>query len=89
MDGIGGGQSIFPKSLRMTFPPLFNCWLQGGDGTDYYQVRVRLAMLEKNYKLAEMIFLEQVSLGAGIAYFEHFRPLRPLYHNPLLIFPLF
>uniref|UniRef100_A0A8C8SPN1 Intraflagellar transport protein 172 homolog n=1 Tax=Pelusios castaneus TaxID=367368 RepID=A0A8C8SPN1_9SAUR len=31
----------------------------GGDGTDYYQVRARLAMLEKNYKLAEMIFLEQ------------------------------
>ncbi|XP_025050082.1 intraflagellar transport protein 172 homolog [Alligator sinensis] len=31
----------------------------GGDGTDYYEVRARLAMLEKNYKLAEMIFLEQ------------------------------
>ncbi|XP_078506239.1 intraflagellar transport protein 172 homolog [Lissotriton helveticus] len=31
----------------------------GGDGTEYYQVRARLAMLEKNYKLAEMIFLEQ------------------------------
>ncbi|XP_030054442.1 intraflagellar transport protein 172 homolog [Microcaecilia unicolor] len=31
----------------------------GGDGTDFYQVRARLAMLEKNYKLAEMIFLEQ------------------------------
>lgn len=34
--------------------------LQGGEGTDFYQVRARLAMLEKNYKLAEMIFLEQV-----------------------------
>ncbi|KAG8522493.1 LOW QUALITY PROTEIN: Intraflagellar transport protein 172, partial [Galemys pyrenaicus] len=32
---------------------------QGGEGTDFYQVRARLAMLEKNYKLAEMIFLEQ------------------------------
>ncbi|XP_069461553.1 intraflagellar transport protein 172 homolog isoform X2 [Ambystoma mexicanum] len=31
----------------------------GGDGTEYYQVRARLAMLDKNYKLAEMIFLEQ------------------------------
>ncbi|EDM02915.1 selective LIM binding factor, rat homolog, isoform CRA_a [Rattus norvegicus] len=31
----------------------------GGEGTDFYQVRARLAMLEKNYKLAEMIFLEQ------------------------------
>lgn len=36
---------------------------QGGEGTDFYQVRARLAMLEKNYKLAEMIFLEQV-MGA-------------------------
>ena len=34
--------------------------LQGGEATDFYQVRARLAMLEKNYKLAEMIFLEQV-----------------------------
>lgn len=31
----------------------------GGDGTDYYQVKARLAMLEKNYKLAEMFYLEQ------------------------------
>lgn len=69
------GAVYFSHSLRMTSSPLFNCSLQGGDGTDYYQVRVRLAMLEKNYKLAEMIFLEQVSLGAGIAYFEHFCPL--------------
>lgn len=32
---------------------------QGGEGADFYRVRARLAMLEKNYKLAEMIFLEQ------------------------------
>ncbi|KFO82193.1 Intraflagellar transport protein 172, partial [Cuculus canorus] len=31
----------------------------GGDGTDHYLVRARLAMLDKNFKLAEMIFLEQ------------------------------
>ncbi|MBN3302921.1 IF172 protein, partial [Amia calva] len=31
----------------------------GGDGTEYYQVKARLAMLEKNYKLAEMFYLEQ------------------------------
>ncbi|XP_053316583.1 intraflagellar transport protein 172 homolog [Spea bombifrons] len=31
----------------------------GGEGTDHYTVRARLAMLEKNYKLAEMIYLEQ------------------------------
>ncbi|XP_055666694.1 intraflagellar transport protein 172 homolog isoform X1 [Falco peregrinus] len=33
--------------------------VHGGDGTDHYLVRARLAMLDKNYKLAEMIFLEQ------------------------------
>ncbi|XP_031437803.1 intraflagellar transport protein 172 homolog isoform X2 [Clupea harengus] len=31
----------------------------GGDGTEHYQVKARLAMLEKNYKLAEMYFMEQ------------------------------
>ncbi|XP_076128236.1 intraflagellar transport protein 172 homolog [Alosa pseudoharengus] len=31
----------------------------GGDGTQHYQVKARLAMLEKNYKLAEMYFMEQ------------------------------
>uniref|UniRef100_A0A3P8XGI6 IF140/IFT172/WDR19 TPR domain-containing protein n=1 Tax=Esox lucius TaxID=8010 RepID=A0A3P8XGI6_ESOLU len=31
----------------------------GGDGTEFYQVKARLAMLEKNYKLAEMYFMEQ------------------------------
>ncbi|KAK2092138.1 hypothetical protein P7K49_028666 [Saguinus oedipus] len=30
-----------------------------GEGTDFYQVRARLAMLGKNHKLAEMTFLEQ------------------------------
>ncbi|XP_030627149.1 intraflagellar transport protein 172 homolog [Chanos chanos] len=31
----------------------------GGDGTEHYQVKARLAMLDKNFKLAEMCFLEQ------------------------------
>ncbi|KAJ8009128.1 hypothetical protein DPEC_G00085660 [Dallia pectoralis] len=31
----------------------------GGDGTEFYQVKARLAMLDKNYKLAEMYFMEQ------------------------------
>uniref|UniRef100_A0A8C5RJ14 Uncharacterized protein n=1 Tax=Laticauda laticaudata TaxID=8630 RepID=A0A8C5RJ14_LATLA len=63
---------ILTKSicLRMTFPPLFNCSLQGGDGTDYYQVRVRLAMLEKNYKLAEMIFLEQNAVEEAMEMYQ-------------------
>ncbi|XP_068198190.1 intraflagellar transport protein 172 homolog [Antennarius striatus] len=31
----------------------------GGTGTDYFEVQARMAMLEKNFKLAEMIYLEQ------------------------------
>ncbi|KAI1897568.1 hypothetical protein AGOR_G00084610 [Albula goreensis] len=31
----------------------------GGDGTEYYQVKARLAMLDKNYKMAEMYYMEQ------------------------------
>ncbi|XP_051954406.1 intraflagellar transport protein 172 homolog [Xyrauchen texanus] len=31
----------------------------GGIGTDYYQVKARLAMLDKNFKLAEMYYIEQ------------------------------
>ena len=34
--------------------------LQGGDGTEFYQVKARLAMLDKNYKLAELYYMEQV-----------------------------
>uniref|UniRef100_A0A672S8A0 Intraflagellar transport protein 172 homolog n=1 Tax=Sinocyclocheilus grahami TaxID=75366 RepID=A0A672S8A0_SINGR len=32
----------------------------GGDGTDHYQVKARLAMLDKNFKFAEMHYMEQV-----------------------------
>lgn len=31
----------------------------GDDGTEHYQVKARLAMLDKNYKLAEMYYMEQ------------------------------
>ncbi|XP_076872854.1 intraflagellar transport protein 172 homolog [Brachyhypopomus gauderio] len=31
----------------------------GGDGTEHYKVKARLAMLDKNYKLAEMYYVEQ------------------------------
>lgn len=41
--------------LSVDFP-----YCQGGDGTEHYQVKARLAMLDKNYKLAEMHFMEQV-----------------------------
>ena len=33
---------------------------QGGDGFNHYKVRARMAILEKNFKLAEGIYLEQV-----------------------------
>uniref|UniRef100_A0A8D0C2Z7 IFT80/172/WDR35 TPR domain-containing protein n=1 Tax=Salvator merianae TaxID=96440 RepID=A0A8D0C2Z7_SALMN len=42
----------------------------GGDGTDFYQVRARLAMLEKNYKLAEMIFLEQNAVEEAMEMYQ-------------------
>ncbi|XP_020839464.1 intraflagellar transport protein 172 homolog isoform X1 [Phascolarctos cinereus] len=42
----------------------------GGEGTDFYQVRARLAMLEKNYKLAEMIFLEQNAVEEAMAMYQ-------------------
>ncbi|XP_074847703.1 intraflagellar transport protein 172 homolog isoform X2 [Carettochelys insculpta] len=42
----------------------------GGDGTDSYQVRARLAMLEKNYELAEMIFLEQNAVEEAMEMYQ-------------------
>ncbi|XP_062822761.1 intraflagellar transport protein 172 homolog isoform X1 [Anolis carolinensis] len=42
----------------------------GGEGTDFYQVRVRLAMLDKNYKLAEMIFLEQNAVEEAMEMYQ-------------------
>uniref|UniRef100_A0A5F9DTR7 Intraflagellar transport 172 n=1 Tax=Oryctolagus cuniculus TaxID=9986 RepID=A0A5F9DTR7_RABIT len=44
--------------------------IRGGEGTDFYQVRARLAMLEKNYKLAEMIFLEQNAIEEAMAMYQ-------------------
>lgn len=33
---------------------------QGGDGTMFFQVQARMALLDKNFKLAEMHYMEQV-----------------------------
>ena len=33
---------------------------QGGDGTEFFQVQAHVAMLDKNFKLAEMHYMEQV-----------------------------
>ncbi|XP_064411524.1 intraflagellar transport protein 172 homolog [Latimeria chalumnae] len=42
----------------------------GGDGTDSYQVRARLAMLEKNYKLAEMYYLEHNAVDEAMEMYQ-------------------
>ncbi|XP_023687337.1 intraflagellar transport protein 172 homolog [Paramormyrops kingsleyae] len=42
----------------------------GGDGTEYYQVKARLAMLEKNYKLAEMCYLEQNAVNEAMEMYQ-------------------
>uniref|UniRef100_A0A2K5SBP3 Intraflagellar transport 172 n=1 Tax=Cebus imitator TaxID=2715852 RepID=A0A2K5SBP3_CEBIM len=42
----------------------------GREGTDFYQVRAHLAMLEKNHKLAEMIFLEQNAMEEAMGVYQ-------------------
>uniref|UniRef100_A0A4W5P7Q6 Uncharacterized protein n=1 Tax=Hucho hucho TaxID=62062 RepID=A0A4W5P7Q6_9TELE len=36
-----------------------HCKNQGGDGTELYQVKACIAMLDKNYILAELNYMEQ------------------------------
>nr|XP_032825685.1 intraflagellar transport protein 172 homolog [Petromyzon marinus] len=43
----------------------------GGDGTDSYRVRARLAMLDKQYKLAESIFLEQNAIEEAMQMYQN------------------
>jgi intraflagellar transport protein 172 len=40
--------------------------VQGGDGSGHYQVQARLALLDKNFKLAEMYYLEQVGVASDL-----------------------
>uniref|UniRef100_A0A8C5PFA7 IFT80/172/WDR35 TPR domain-containing protein n=1 Tax=Leptobrachium leishanense TaxID=445787 RepID=A0A8C5PFA7_9ANUR len=42
----------------------------GGDGMAFYKVRARLAMLSKDYKLAEMIFLEQSAVMEAMEMYQ-------------------
>ena len=44
--------------------------LQGSDGFDYYKVRARMAILEKNFKLAESIYLEQNNIDEAIEMYQ-------------------
>ncbi len=40
---------------------------QGGDGTAFFQVQAHVAMLDKNFKLAEMHYMEQVGDAPSFA----------------------
>ncbi|XP_068135903.1 intraflagellar transport protein 172 homolog [Hyperolius riggenbachi] len=42
----------------------------GGDGTSNYKVQARLAMLEHNFKLAEMMYLEQNAVTEAMAMYQ-------------------
>lgn len=41
-----------------------------GDGRDFYMVRARIAELEKNFKLAESIFLESQAVNEAIEMYQ-------------------
>ena len=56
---------VYSNSISYVADPY--CWqlcqnVQGGDGFNHYKVRARMAIMEKNFKLAESIYLEQVWL---------------------------
>nr|XP_046228660.1 intraflagellar transport protein 172 homolog isoform X2 [Scatophagus argus] len=42
----------------------------GGDGTAFYQVQARLAMLDKNFKLAEMVYMQQNAIDEAIEMYQ-------------------
>ncbi|XP_033977130.1 intraflagellar transport protein 172 homolog [Trematomus bernacchii] len=42
----------------------------GGDGTEFFQVRAHVAMLDKNFKLAEMHYMEQNSIDEAIEMYQ-------------------
>ena len=47
------------------------CYIfQGGDGTNHVKVRAKLAVLDKNFKLAESILLEQGYVDEAIEMYQ-------------------
>ena len=44
--------------------------LSGGDGYSYYKVRARMAILDKNLKLAESIYLEQNNIDEAMEMYQ-------------------
>ena len=56
----------------------------GGDGFNNYKVRARLAIMEKKFKEAEGVYLEQVRIQAWVKVFRiipEFRILRLTFHR--------
>ena len=48
-----------PVTQCASLPPLSRCWLQGQPGLEHYLVQCKLSLLEKQFKTAESILLEQ------------------------------
>ena len=46
------------------------CVYQGGDGTNHVKVRAKLAVLDKNFKMAESILLEQGYVDEAIEMYQ-------------------
>lgn len=46
------------------------CFFQGGDGTNHVKVRAKLAVLDKNFKMAESILLEQGYVDDAIEMYQ-------------------
>ncbi len=42
-----------------------------GDGKDYYVVRARIAQLDRNFKMAESIYLENHSINEAIEMYQN------------------
>ena len=49
---------------------LCSCFHQGGDGTNHVKVRAKLAVLDKNFKMAESILLEQGYVDEAIEMYQ-------------------
>ena len=65
-----------PKPVHSGFGLVRLCRLkrfdifQGGDGTNHVRVRAKLAVLDKNFKLAETILLEQGYVDEAIEMYQ-------------------
>jgi len=61
---------FFAKSSGVQWVKLRFCVYQGGDGTNHVKVRAKLAVLDKNFKMAESILLEQGYVDEAIEMYQ-------------------